>query len=127
MYLIGNISIYLGIVISLYGIIANIVGIKKKSSKWIESARGAVLSLAFVASIASFLLLYLLGTSQFQYKYVASYTNESLSMAYKLTAFWAGNAGSLLLWAFLLSIYAAMVVYSKEKKNPMMPYVAQAS
>ncbi|MCM3575793.1 heme lyase CcmF/NrfE family subunit [Mesobacillus subterraneus] len=124
MYLIGNISIYLGIVISLYGIIANIVGIKKKSSKWIESARGAVLSLAFVASIASFLLLYLLGTSQFQYKYVASYTNESLPMAYKLTAFWAGNAGSLLLWAFLLALYAAMVVFSKEKKNPMMPYVS---
>lgn len=55
MYLIGNISIYLGIVISLYGIIANIVGIKKKSDKWLESARGAVLSLAFVASVASFL------------------------------------------------------------------------
>ncbi|WP_226677611.1 heme lyase CcmF/NrfE family subunit [Mesobacillus jeotgali] len=124
MYLIGNISIYLGIVISLYGIIANFVGIRKKSSKWIESARGAVLSLAFVASVAAFLLLYLLGTSQFQYKYVASYTNESLSMAYKLTAFWAGNAGSLLLWAVLLALYAAMVVFSKEKKNPMMPYVS---
>ncbi|WLR55989.1 heme lyase CcmF/NrfE family subunit [Mesobacillus subterraneus] len=124
MYLIGNISIYLGIVISLYGIMDNIVGIKKKSGKWIESARGAVLSLAFVASIASFLLLYLLGTSQFQYKYVASYTNESLPMAYKLTAFWAGNAGSLLLWAVLLALYTSMIVFSKEKKNPMMPYVS---
>ena len=123
MYLIGNIAIYLGIAISIYGLIANAFGIKRKSSKWLESARGAVLSLAFVSSIASFLLLYILGTSQFQFKYVASYTNESLPLAYKLTAFWAGNAGSLMLWALLLAIYAAMVAFSKEKKNPMMPYV----
>ncbi|WP_210364841.1 heme lyase CcmF/NrfE family subunit [Bacillus sp. REN3] len=124
MYLIGNIAIYLGVALSLYGLIANAVGIKKKDERWIESGRGAVLSLAFVSSVAAFLLLYLLGTSQFQYKYVASYTNESLPIVYKLTAFWAGNAGSLLLWAFLLSIYTAMVVFSKEKRNQMVPYVS---
>ena len=81
MYLIGNIAIYLGVAISIYGLIANALGIKRKSNKWLESARGAVLSLAFVSGIASFLLFYILGTSQFQFKYVASYTNESLPLA----------------------------------------------
>jgi cytochrome c-type biogenesis protein CcmF len=124
MYLIGNITIYLGIVIAAYAIIANIIGTRKHNQKWIESARGAVLSLVFVSLLASFLLLYLLGTSQFQFEYVASYTNLELPMVYKLTAFWAGNAGSLLLWTVLLCLYTGILVFSKEKRNPMMPYVS---
>ncbi|WP_180953543.1 heme lyase CcmF/NrfE family subunit [Bacillus sp. T33-2] len=124
MYLIGNIALYLGIAISAYALVANIIGLKNRSNKWLESARGGILSLVFVSSIASFLLLYLLGTSRFQYKYVALYTNESLPLVYKLTAFWAGNAGSLMLWAFLLCIYAGILVFSKEKRNAMMPYVS---
>ncbi|MFE8703342.1 heme lyase CcmF/NrfE family subunit [Cytobacillus sp. FJAT-54145] len=124
MYLIGNIALILGLIISLYSIVAYMIGIKSKSNKWLESARGGVLSITFVTGICTFLLLYILGTSQFQYKYVASYTNLDLPIVYKLTAFWAGNAGSLLLWTFLLSVYIGMVVLSKKKQNIMVPYVA---
>lgn len=124
MYLIGNIALILGIVISLYSLVANVIGMKRKNQKWLESARGGILSLAFVSSIAAFLLLYILGTSQFQYKYVAAYTNHQLPLVYKLSAFWAGNAGSLLLWTFLLSIYAAIIVLNKKKQNNMIPYVS---
>jgi cytochrome c-type biogenesis protein CcmF len=124
MYLIGNITLYLGIAIAAYSILANIIGIKKQSSKWIESARGGVLSLVFLSLTASFLLLYLLATSQFQFEYVASYTSRNLPLVYKLTAFWAGNAGSLLLWTVLICGYTGILVFSREKHNPMMPYVS---
>lgn len=124
MYLIGNIALILGIVISLYSLAANIIGIKRNDRKWLESARGGILSLAFVTSISAFLLFYILGTSQFQFKYVAAYTNNQLPLVYKLAAFWAGNAGSLLLWVFLLSIYAAVIVLNKKKQNNMIPYVS---
>lgn len=124
MYVIGNTALYLGILISIYSLFANILGIRNKNNRWLESARGGVLSLVLLSSAASFLLLYILGTSQFQYKYVAAYTSENLPMVYKLTAFWAGNAGSLLLWLLLLCLYAGFLVFSKEKKNPMMPYAA---
>lgn len=124
MYVIGNTTLYLGMVIAAYSIIANVIGLKKKENKWIESARGGVLSLVLLSSIASFLLLYNLGTGQYQYTYVASYTNDALPLVYKLTAFWAGNAGSLLLWLFLLCVYTGILVFSKLKKNPLIPYVS---
>lgn len=124
MYIIGNTALYLGIAISVYSIIANIIGVRKNNYRLLESARGGVLSLVLVSCVASFLLLYNLATSQFQFKYVAAYTSENLPLIYKLTAFWAGNAGSLLLWLVLLCIYAGILVYSKERKNPMMPYVS---
>lgn len=124
MYVIGNTALYLGIIISLYALIANIAGVRKENNRLLESARGSVLALVFLSSIASFLLLYILGTSQFQYKYVASYTSENLPLVYKLTAFWAGNAGSLLLWLFLLCVYTGLLVFSKKKRNPMIPYAS---
>ncbi|WP_236619587.1 heme lyase CcmF/NrfE family subunit [Bacillus sp. 1NLA3E] len=124
-YLLGNISLILGLVISIYSLTAIVIGIRKKSEIWLQSAKGGILSLTFVSSIAAFLLFYILGTSQFQYKYVAAYTNLELPLVYKLTAFWAGNAGSLLLWLFLLCCYTGMIVLSKRNKhNEMIPYVS---
>ncbi len=124
MYLLGNLSLVLGLIISLYSLVAMIIGIKRQSTKWQESAKGGILSLIFVSSIAAFLLLYLLGASSFEYKYVAAYTNLELPLIYKLTAFWAGNAGSLLLWLFLLCIYTGMIVLPKKNNNRMIPYVS---
>lgn len=124
MYVVGNTALYLGMIISLYALIANLAGVKRKNSRLLESARGSVLALVFLSAVASFLLLYILGTSRFQFEYVASYTSKNLPLVYKLTAFWAGNAGSLLLWLFLLCVYTGLLVFSKAKKNPMIPYAS---
>jgi cytochrome c-type biogenesis protein CcmF len=43
-------------------------------------------------------------TRDFQYEYVASYSSRLLSWQYALSALWVGQAGSLLLWAWLLSL-----------------------
>jgi cytochrome c-type biogenesis protein CcmF len=43
---------------------------------------------------------------------------------YKFAAWWGGQEGSLLLWAWLLSVYSAIVVFQNRKKfRDMMPYV----
>ncbi len=114
MYILGNATLYLGLAVALYTAVASTVGIVSQKPKWGESARGGVLALMFLSTLSSFLLLYLLGTGRFEFKYVAAYTNETLPIAYKLSAFWAGNAGSLLLWAFLLCMYMFVIVYSKK-------------
>jgi cytochrome c-type biogenesis protein CcmF len=44
----------------------------------------------------------------FQYEYVASYSSGLLSWQYALAALWVGQAGSLLLWAWLLSLIALL-------------------
>lgn len=124
MYIIGNTALFFGLILSAYTLVANVIGIRKKSRKWLESAKGGILSILLLASIAAFLLFYLLGTSQFQFTYVAGYTSENLPLIYKLTAFWAGNEGSLLLWLFLLCLYTGILVFSKTGKSEMMPYAS---
>ncbi|NDI33827.1 heme lyase CcmF/NrfE family subunit [Chengkuizengella sediminis] len=125
MHNIGDLTIYLGLAISIYSFIAFIVGVIKQDQKWVNSGKNGVLTLFLLTSITVILLLYALATSQFQFKYVSMYTSSDLPIVYKLSALWAGNAGSLLLWTFLLTMYTAMVAFSnKMKGNPMVPYVS---
>jgi cytochrome c-type biogenesis protein CcmF len=56
---------------------------------------------------------------------VAKYTNRSLPLAYTLTAFYAGQEGSLLFWAWLLALFATIVILqNREKNRDVLPYVS---
>lgn len=124
MYLFANATIYIGLALAVYALLVTTYGIAVKSQKLINSGKGAVTGLFISAALAMVSLFYLLGTSQFQYQYVNDYTSSELPIIYKLTALWAGNAGSLLLWTFFLTLYIVMVVFSRKMKgNPMIPYI----
>jgi cytochrome c-type biogenesis protein CcmF len=125
MHLIGNLSIYLALALSIYAFTIFILGIYKQDQRLVDSGKAATLIVFILASISMLILFTALGTSQLQFEYVAAYTSTDLPILYKLAALWAGNAGSLLLWTFFLTMYTAMVVYSRKmKNNPMTPYVA---
>jgi len=124
LHIIGNVSIYLALLLSIYAFIAFVLGIKKQDQRLIDSGKGATMAIFILASISMTLLFYLLGTSQLQFEYVYQYTSTDLPIIYKLAALWAGNAGSLLLWTFFLAMYSVMVAFSKKmKRNPMTPYI----
>ena len=44
-------------------------------------------------------------TNDYSVSYILHHTNRDLSTAYKFSALWSGQEGSLLLWAWLLSAY----------------------
>lgn len=124
MHIIGNVSIYLAFALSIYALIVFIIGIKTENQKLVDSGKGATLSVFILTLISISLMLVALATSQFQFEFVATVTSTDLPLIYKLTALWAGNAGSLLLWTFFLTLYSVFIMYSKKmKKNPMTPYV----
>ena len=125
MYIIGTVTIYLGLAISIYALIAFIIGIRKQNQTWINSGKNSVLMMFFISSILMTLLFLALGTDQYQFKYVSTYTSSDLALIYNLCALWAAKAGSLLLWTFFLTMYNAMVTFSKKMKaNPMVPYIS---
>ncbi|MDR1777176.1 MAG: cytochrome c biogenesis protein CcsA [Desulfovibrio sp.] len=55
-------------------------------------------------TLASALLLHALYWHDFSVQYVASYTDLILPVFYRLTAFWAGQQGSLLFWALAVAL-----------------------
>ncbi|WP_027184866.1 heme lyase CcmF/NrfE family subunit [Desulfovibrio inopinatus] len=65
--------------------------------------RGQTL-ICLLFSLSSGVLFYALWSQDFSYKYVADYTDSLLPMFYTITAFWAGQAGSILFWGWMTSL-----------------------
>ncbi len=121
---IGYIALVLAFVIALFGLVASVAGEQRRISELIASARNAVLVVCGLVIIASLALWYALLTSDFQVEYVASHTERALPLFYKFSSFWGGQAGSLLFWTLILSIYSiAVTVRFHGQHRQMMPYV----
>jgi cytochrome c-type biogenesis protein CcmF len=56
---------------------------------------------------------------------VAAYTSRNLPVFYTWSAFYAGQKGSLLLWALVVSTFGSAALLANRRKYPeLMPYVA---
>jgi cytochrome c-type biogenesis protein CcmF len=121
---IGALSILLAFCFAVYAVVASVIGRLKKNSFLIVSGQRAVYSVWLLLTVASGLLIYSLLTGDFRLAYVAAHTDSSMKTIYKFTAWWGGQQGSLLLWAWLLATYSAVVVFMNRRKfRDMMPWV----
>ncbi len=117
-------GIYLSLPIAIYALVAFALSLRFRSDKFLESAKRASTVVAGLAVLNSVILFLLLALDDFSVSYVAAYSNRALPLLYKLSAFWAGNAGSLLLWQVSLAVMSAVVVNTKEiADRPLIPYV----
>ncbi|MBI4620138.1 MAG: heme lyase CcmF/NrfE family subunit [Desulfobacterales bacterium] len=121
---IGFYSLLIAFLLAGYSALTSILGVRCLKEKTFASSKNAAIAVFGLLTLASMAMIYALVTRDFQVEYVARYTNRSLPMIYTLTAFYAGQEGSLLFWAWLLSIFAAIVIFQNRKKNlELLPYV----
>lgn len=106
-----------GLFASVGAIVVYILAFKGKSDSYLKIGNGLLLASTGTIVLASVILLIALATSDFTIEYVARYTDLSLPMFYKLSAFWGGQAGSLLLWALLIVIFATIEIFRLKKQN----------
>jgi cytochrome c-type biogenesis protein CcmF len=67
---------------------------------------------------ASTFLWYALLTHQYEFKYVFSYSNNSLNTGFLLASFWGGQEGSFMLWLLLTSIIGIILQsYTSKREN----------
>lgn len=121
---VGQWALWIALAIALYGLIAPILGGRQRSPELIQSGRNAVLVLAALALISSASLLYLLLTRNFQVDYVYQHVSTYLPVPYVISAFYAGQEGSLLLWLLMLTVAGAIAVArSRNWNEDLLPYV----
>ncbi len=90
----------------------------------LQSARLGAYATSALVALAVVLLAYAFITHDFRIRYVARYSDRSMSTDYLLTALWGGQDGSLLWWSFLLSGYiVACVWWLKGRYRQLQPYV----
>lgn len=120
----GSLAILLAFCLSAFAVIASAVGGWKRNLFLVHSAERAVYAICLLTTVASAVIVTGLLTSDFRFAYVAGHSNRAMPVLYKFAAWWGGQEGSLLLWSWLLSCYAAIVVSTNRRKHRnMMPYV----
>ncbi len=70
-----------------------------------DTARRAGIAGFFAVTAAAFALVWSVFTNDFSVAYIMEHSNRALPGAYKFSALWSGQEGSLLLWAWLLGAY----------------------
>jgi cytochrome c-type biogenesis protein CcmF len=120
----GSLAILLAFCLALYATAACVIGRLKNKPFLIVSGERAVYGIWALIATASGILVYSLITSDFRFAYVAEHSNRTMPMLYKFAAWWGGQEGSLLLWSWLLSTYACVVVFTNRRRHrDMMPWV----
>ncbi len=121
---IGRFALLLALASAIWSATVGFIGAREDRPAATRTAEGGLRAAAVALSVAASALFFALVTRDFSVEYVASYTSRSLSMFYTLGAFWAGQAGSLLLWAWVLALYGAIVLRQNRSRNrDLMPYV----
>ena len=122
--IIGYGSLVISFLISIYAIIAAVYGQVKKQPKWVESGRRAMLLTFPVLTVSSIMMVILLIGDHYQVVYVASVTSRSMPTYLKITAWWGGQAGSLLFWSWLMSGFISLVTLRKwDRDREFLPWV----
>jgi cytochrome c-type biogenesis protein CcmF len=122
----GQICIVGAFGLALYAIVASLAGVRVSSRELIASGQNAAYAVTALITAASLTLLAGLAFHDFSLRYVWEHSSRAMSMDLALAAFYSGQQGSLLYWAWTLSIFAAIVLWQQRKPGPhrvFMPYV----
>lgn len=121
---IGQFSLIFALIFAVYSGLSSILGVKGQRKEVVSSAGNGVIAVWGFLTVSSVAMIYALVSRDFHVAYVARYTNRALPLVYTLTAFYAGQEGSLLLWAWLLSLFSSIVIWQTKGKNrDLLPHV----
>ena len=117
MYYVGYIAILLSIIAASAAVSLGILFLwsEDRSIRPTLEKMHVITSLGFL--FASLALLHGLFWQDYSLQYVANYTDKYLSLFYRMTAFWAGQPGSMLFWATCTSILGTLFFFSKHYKS----------
>src|SRR6267378_1473778 len=125
MSLLGHLSLWLAFLVGLWGAITGFVGGAQSRPDLQQSARNATFALLGALVVAVISLEIAIFRHDFSLEYVAAYTSRNLPTFYLWSALYAGQKGSLLFWATVLSLFAVLAqVLTSRRHRAYLPYVA---
>src|SRR5216117_1856548 len=125
MTLLGSLSLWLALLVGLWGAITGFVGGAQQRSDLQQSARHATFVLFGALLVAVISLEVAIFRHDFSVQYVASRTSRNLPTFYLWSALYSGQEGSLLFWAAVLSLFGAMTqLLTSRRHRAYLPYVA---
>jgi cytochrome c-type biogenesis protein CcmF len=106
----GRAALVVTLGLTVYALVAGIAAAHLGRRRLAASAQNALVAAFFSTLAAAIVLVTALLRHDFSFAYVAQTTSRELPTPYKISAFWGGQAGSLLLWLLVLTGFGAVAV-----------------
>src|SRR5229473_7787119 len=122
----GQICVVGAFGLALYAIVSSVVGVRLRARELVASGGHAAWAVTGLITAASVTLLVALSVHDFSLRYVWEHSSRAMSMDLVLAAFYSGQQGSLLYWAWTLSVFSAIVLWQQRRPGNhrvLMPYV----
>ncbi|MCH7866659.1 MAG: heme lyase CcmF/NrfE family subunit [Myxococcales bacterium] len=121
---IGQQALTFGWLIAILGCIVSVAAGLNKRDEWTQVAERSLYVVFGAITVAMLALFYALATNDFSLAYVAQHSARAMSLNSRLAALWGGQAGSLLLWGWMVALYGAAAVFLNRHDNrTLMPWV----
>ncbi len=118
---IGYSALAVALLTSAISFVSYVLYIKKQDESQYSFGRIVLVIQSVLLTGAIVLLINYFLIRDFNVEYVALYSERSLSLEYTISALWGGASGSLLLWAWLLSLSMTVLAF-KERKDRLTGY-----
>lgn len=124
MIILGEFALWIALPVAIWGMALGFLGGRSQRGDLVLSAERSIHAVSLLLTLASVGVMAAFLGDRFEYWYVASYSNRDLETFYKVTGLWAGQRGSLLFWALLLSYFSSIAVFLNRRRNrEFIPYV----
>src|SRR5262245_61767899 len=122
--LFGSFVLLVTLVCTTYAGGAAVAGARLGSMRLVRSAIYAAYACCALLSLASSMIFFAILSNDFSIKYIHHNADATMPWIYKLTSYWSGLDGSMMFWAWLLSIFSAIAIYrNRERHRELMPWV----
>lgn len=119
----GRALLILALLSAAYAVGAALYGARRERRQWAASARRAIYSLAALLTLAVVVLEVAFLSNDFAFGLVADNSSTTTPTFYKLTAMWSSQAGSLLLWVWVLSLFSSIALATMHRRHrEITPY-----
>src|SRR2546422_3163752 len=121
---IGAVSLRLALLLAVAGFGAAVYAGRTRREDWTRVAERSVGVVFALVTCAIATLFVCFARHDYQLVYVAAHSARSMPLHYRLAALWGGQAGSLLLWLFMLTAYStAAVWFHRGRVRRLTPWV----
>ncbi|MBE2192790.1 MAG: cytochrome c biogenesis protein CcsA, partial [Anaerolinea sp.] len=121
---IGFIALLMAFGTAIYAIGAALYGVRTRAEHLILSARNAAFANFALLTISLVMLWGGLISENYQMTYIWSVSDPNTPIFFRITALWGSQAGSILFWSFLMSLFAVGAIFLNWRgQRRLMPYV----
>ena len=120
----GHTAVVVALAASLFATAVFVLAARRSDPRLSASGRNAMYASFALAALACVTMMVSLLRHDFSVGYVARHNSTTTPPFYSIISLWAALEGSILFWAFLLTGFAALVLYRNRSRHPaLMPWV----